>query len=374
MASTRYTVFNPDGEQFETPQDSRAAQLRQALMMEAMGGGRGRQAQLPSIGGDAFFAEQQQPLSLRDQVQAQRDLIRERNNADLALGAQRNQGQLDVTGLQDTGQTTRARIGIEPAMGRLGLDREQYGDVRPAVQSEAALRAKAAALKGGIYDDIGRDMDPNRMGPQSPDEMYQRNALKFGLLGMDPNLAVSPQQRRLQGFQDQTAKQYLENNPDGYADVVGAIQSGDYTKLTGAKRLDQRSLQEAEQATALPEVQQSMVGLADYISSVSGWWSDANIGFVKDRIASLDRALTNARVSPTAKQMVMERMKNLVSNSLDSEDWDASGADSVRQEVGRGPRGDKTQQYLNTAGRFAAYGLLGPGAPMAMANDLYNNR
>lgn len=371
----RYSVFNPDGEEVQTPSeananevgmtllrdqlargqmnDSRAAEVRMALLRDQLGrggggdlsGGGGGYAQRGggpgAFGGDPFFADKAQGASLQDELEAKKEMLREKVAGDMAIQGQRGAQDYRLADLGDRGATERAHIGNEIGLANNRLDTTKYTDLQPAVQAKAAEEAAQANYQTGIYGRLGSGEQPT-----------DRDLVA---IGRDPRMLRDPLAEEKMQMDMAQAEKLAQADPNNANAIYSLARAGRIGEYKQTPRVDQASINEAGQVMKLPEIQRHIAGLADYISSVSGWWSDANKQFVQERISRVAQALHNTGVSPQAYRLAMEEVKGIIRNALDAESWDAVGADDVRGMIGdQATGGGKFQGALNIAGAAAA--------------------
>ncbi len=364
----RYTVFNPDGEEIETPSERHARQ-KELMSLQQRGqpqqqhsggyGGGGGAAQSTALRDDPFFANGGGGASFQDQVEAKKLLMRERVAGDLALGQQGGDFGLQGIDKQQGGQTERANIANEIPREQLGFEKDRYADIRDSVTANSAADAASGRLRAGVFADMN-----NGAGGFT-------NEQKLVAIGRDPRMARDPAVERRQRMEEAQATAYADAEPERGPEIMGLLNEGRLSEYAPTKRIDTRSIDESTQATELPEVQQAMMGMADYVSSVSVWWSPANIGYVRDKIAATKAALDGARVSPAAAAMVMKRVNNLIQNAIDAEGWDADGADKIREMIGLSPAGGLQQKHV-TRGLMATNPLTLPFAAIDAGFDYMN--
>lgn len=346
--STRYSVFNPQGEEFETPSEARSAQLRQALMLDQMRGGGGNVQRAGSNGGgvDGFFQDAPAGPTFQDQLEAKKTMLREGVAGEMALGGQHGQQAMDLAGLQDhgatertkivdTGETTRAGINIAPANTRAGIERDTFNVNRPGMEADVGLRVsqdKLGTLRNGIQGDIlgglgGGQGIINAIPEAQRGEFASRAA--GSLFGFDPTEEARGNRRAMFQQGIEMARFVAQSNPALAGAAIAAAQKGDFEGLS-------KLSQNAAQLSMDPAVTSKVQMMKNIIADNNVYLTDADMEKIDNLYQSVSQDMQSRGVPPMVIEQVFAPIRQaLVSKAKEVSKYHFSDTgDRIEQRYG----------------------------------------
>jgi hypothetical protein len=309
MPGVRYSVFNPSGESYVPDTEKFAFQQRGQQMSDWLA----RQALQQQ--GQQFNAEladraagRQFEGNLQTSLQGtygQRhagdiDTMRTQGDIESGLLDKRLTGQYGIQGLVNQGQSDIARIGNEPAMGRLGLDQQRLSAELPALQAQGSEAASKAKFMGGIYDSMGGD--GSAPGGGSMFTPKDRRDLARGALGLGPSL------------QDQMFSAAIQSSlgPNGdrsmLPSLMQGLQTGDMSKVPWTSRGNPAAIDELQRASQL--VDPLVKGITDDLSQHNWYHSDRMRQSITQKYDQIQSMLTENGFSPGAIEQVLQALRS----------------------------------------------------------------
>lgn len=340
----RYTVFNPEGEDFVSDrerlnQSQQAMNSSDALARQALAQRQMELAQQRELAGTFKERSEFDRSQAGEQFANQRAMLGDEIGARTGLARMQEGGQNYRAELQDTGATERTKLGIQPQMTALGYGKEKDDREWNAGAGRRTVEDAKYGVQGGILRQIGAAVNGEMGGAGVPGQP-QGNAL--GLKPSDMRgLAFTalggsaPVDRDDEAIHAALSKMLETADPSDVPAIIEATKSGDYSKIpTNNQGKIARISNEVGNLGVASDVEGALQRVHKFIRSNNWGIGDANRVELRQMYRDFMDRLDTLGASPSARAMLEDKLKQTMRDALHENGafFEAAGSDQTRQE------------------------------------------